>query len=120
MPEIITTKIAPDRLQYHLNNTFGDMVKFVADIGKGVLALGGEMHADCEEMLLQADSKQENLWGANIYPYKEGDERVEYVSLINIRPHQDNREMYIQDPHIRLQIKAIAEKLLLSPDDQMA
>ncbi|HCA67552.1 MAG TPA: hypothetical protein DEP11_04890 [Candidatus Jacksonbacteria bacterium] len=96
------------------------MVKFVADIGKGVLALGGEMHADCEEMLLQADSKQEDLWGANLYPNNTLEERIEYLSLINIRPHQDNREMYIQDPHIRLQIKAIAEKLLLSPDDQMA
>lgn len=120
MPEIITTKIALDRLQYHLDNTFGDMIKFVVDLGKGILALGGEMHADCEEMLLHAGSQQEDLWGANLYPYKGLDDRIEYLSLINIRPRQNNRDMFIQDEHIRNNIKAVAEKLLLSRDEQMA
>ncbi len=120
MPEIITSKISQEKLKAHLENTFGDMVKFVADIEKGILALGGEMHADCEEALLQAGSKQHNLWGANLYPYKSGDRRIEYTSLINIRPSVGNRDMEIKDDAIREKVKELAEKLILSHNEQMA
>ena len=120
MPEIIISKISQEKLKHHLENTFGDIVKFVADIEKGVLALGGEMHADCEEMLLQADSKQEDLWGANLYPNNTLEERIEYLSLINIRPQQNNRQMYISDKEIREKVKYIVYTLLLSPNEQMA
>lgn len=120
MPEIITNKISRENLKQHVEAIFGDMVKFVVDIEKGVLALGCEVHADCEEMLLQAGSKQENLWGANFYPYKNGDERIEYTSLINIRPSVGNRGMEIKDEFIRARVKIISEKLLLSSHEQMA
>ena len=45
MPEIITSKISLEKLTHHLQH-FGDMVKCVVDIEKGILALGGEMHAE--------------------------------------------------------------------------
>ena len=93
------------------------MAKFVVDVEKGILALGGEMHADCEEMLLRNGSKQEHLWGANLYPFREGDERIEYTSLINIRPSAGNRSMAIQDEAIKRKVKDAVERLLLSPED---
>jgi len=46
------------------------MVKFVVDIDLIKLAVGGEMHADAELVLLEEGSSQESLWGANIYPEK--------------------------------------------------
>lgn len=119
MPEIITSKISRANLTDHLAH-FGDMVKFVVDIEKGALAIGGEMHADCEEILLAQGSEQENLWGANLYPFREGDERIEYTSLINIKPRIGNQDMEIKDEKVRQMVKAFAEKFLLSPDEQMA
>ena len=74
MPEIITTKIDRVELKRHVDEVFGDMVKFVVDVEKGILALGGEMHADCEGLLLREESLQANLWGANLYPFLDGEE----------------------------------------------
>lgn len=37
---------------------FEDMAKFVADIERGVIAIGGELHADAEAMLLVNGSRQ--------------------------------------------------------------
>lgn len=44
---------------------YGDMIKIVVDIRRSILAGGGEMHADCEDVLLAAGSEQDDLWGAN-------------------------------------------------------
>lgn len=118
MPEIITSKISRDDLKKHLVH-FGDMVKFVVDVEKSVLAIGGEMHSDCEELLLEQGSKQENLWGANLYPFREGDERIEYTSLINIRPSLGNRDMKIQDEVIRRKVREVAEVMLFALDERL-
>lgn len=119
MQEVITTKILRERLEHHLSATFGDMVKFVVDTETGTLAVGGEMHADCEELLLAQGAKQENLWGANLYPFRAGAERIEYTSLINIRPSVGNRGMEIQDETIRRKVREIAEALLLARDEHL-
>jgi len=60
----------------------------VVDIRRGILVGGGEMHADCEDILLEAGSEQDDLWGANWYP---ADQRIEFESLINIRLRMGNR-----------------------------
>ena len=83
---------------------YGDMVKAVADINHGVLAIGGEMHADAEQLLLENNSHQEDLWGFNIYPEAEEDKRLEYVSFINIRPNLNNRSQEINSEIIKNQI----------------
>ena len=50
MPDIrlVTKKISIPELKEIAEERFGDMVKAVADISGGVLAIGGEMHADAE------------------------------------------------------------------------
>ena len=118
MQEIITTKILREKLLDHLQH-FGEMVKFVVDIEKEILALGGELHADCEDILLKDGSRQQNLWGANLYPLRDEDERIEYTSLINIKPSVGNRNMEIQDEMIRNKVREIAERLLLTQDDHL-
>ncbi len=117
MPEIINSKINQKNLKKHLEQCFGDMVKFVVDVEKGILALGGEMHADCEDVLLATGSRQQDLWGANFYPDRPLDKCFEYTSLINIKPSVGNRDMYIQDKGIREKVKRIAESLLLANND---
>jgi hypothetical protein len=38
---------------------FGDLVKAVVDVERGVMAIGGELHSDEEAMLLDDGSKQQ-------------------------------------------------------------
>jgi len=84
-------------------------VKLVVDVERGILAGGGEYHADCEEVLLEDGSRQEDLWGADWYPESK---TVEFVALINIRPRQGNRGMGIEDPNLRTKIETIVRQLL--------
>lgn len=90
---------------------FEDMVKYVVDVRRGVAAVGGEMHADAELLLLEDGSEQPDLWGANYWPGR-GEGCVEYTSLINIRPADGNRSMEIQDPLIRERVREITTALL--------
>ncbi|MGB4978755.1 MAG: DUF5674 family protein, partial [Anaerolineae bacterium] len=69
----------------------------------------GEMHADCEALLLAEGSEQDDLWGANWYP---AEQRIEFESLINIRPRLGNRSIIIQNEDVRRQVAAITHELL--------
>lgn len=91
---------------------FGDMVKGVVDIEKEIMAIGGELHADEEAILLGSGSKQESLWGINLYPKKEGEEFIEFDSVINLKPSQGNRSRGIENPQIQKRIKEIIERLI--------
>ena len=91
--------------------SFGDMVKAVVDIEKGVMAVGGEMHADAESLLLANSSQQDDLWGINIYPDLPVGERIAYESLINIRPQQ-NKSMTVESEDVRKKIKLIIDTLI--------
>ena len=85
------------------------MIKIVVDIRKHILSGGGEMHADCESVLLENGSEQDDLWGANWYP---NEQRIEFESLINIRPRLGNRSIIIQDETLRIQVEAVAREIL--------
>jgi hypothetical protein len=84
------------------------MIKIVVDIRKHILAGGGEMHADCESVLLNDGSEQDDLWGANWYPHEQ---RIEFESLINIRPRLGNRNIVIQDENLRKQVESVTRDL---------
>lgn len=91
---------------------FGDMVKAVVDVQQEKLGLDAELHADIEKELLSQGSLQENLWGINLYPEMEGDDFIEFDSLINIRPTQGNRSRDVKDPAVRARIVEIVQKLI--------
>ena len=88
------------------------MIKYVVDIERGVIAIGGELHADAEQLLLERGSRQGDMWGANYYPGRGADECIEYTSLINIRPSSGNRRMEIADPAIRARVRALTFALI--------
>ena len=111
--KIVKDSIDRQELITIANEEFGDIVKVVVDVEKGIMAVGGELHADGEALLLDNGSEQKNLWGANVYPQKSIENRIDYTSLINIRPAQGNTEMRIQEPEVCVKVKAIIEKLIL-------
>lgn len=86
-----------------------DLIKGVADIERGVIALGGEWHMDGNTVLIADGSDQQNVWGFNIYPAKRGDEAIEYTSLINIRPRQGNTSIELADESLRAEIRALVK-----------
>jgi hypothetical protein len=91
---------------------FGNLVKAVVDVERKIMALDGELHADEEALLLENGSRQENLWGINIYPELEGPERIEFDSVINIRPSQGNLSRSVDDLVIREKIVQIVAGLV--------
>lgn len=110
--KIVDSSILLDELKQIAEGQFGDLVKAVLDIEKGIMAIGGDLHADEEAVLIENGSKQENLWGINIYPEKSGKERVEFDSMINIRPSQGNRSRNVEDSKIREKITEITSELI--------
>jgi len=110
--KIIDSKTTKKELiEKHLSY-FKTLTKAVVDIENETVAIDAELHSDLEAGLLEKGSKQENLWGINLYPLKGKDDFIEYTALINIRPHQDNNSMEIEDPRIRKQIRKIIDKLI--------
>jgi len=110
--EIVEKTIELRELKERAGEGFGDLIKAVVDIEKEMMAIGGELHADEEAILLSSGSKQENLWGINFYPQKRGEEFIEFDSVINLKPAQGNRSRGIEDPRIRERIRAIVGRLI--------
>ena len=100
------------KLRELVDRFFGDMVKLVVDVRRRVVAVGGELHADAEAVLLDGGSKGADLWGANYYPGLGPDDCLQFTALINIRPTQDNRAMEVQDPVIREEMDVIVRELV--------
>jgi hypothetical protein len=109
---VLTELIASDTLRTLLDRFFEDMVKYVVDVERGIAAVGGELHADAEALLLEDGSRQQDLWGANYYPGRGPDECIEYTSLINIRPAQGNRSMEVEDREMRERVRETTFRLI--------
>jgi hypothetical protein len=108
MINLIQERATKEQLEEMLE-ILSSYIKLAVDIERGILAGGGELHADCEAVLLETGSKQVDIWGADWYPLTQ---EVGYESLINIRPRQNNRSMEIQDPMIRDRVAQIVQRLL--------
>ncbi|MGQ9701619.1 MAG: DUF5674 family protein [bacterium] len=93
--------------------SFVNLVKAVVDVEKKILVVGGELHSDMEAVLLEMGSKQENLWGINIYPEANEDEFIEFDSMINVRPSMGNRTRRVEDPFVREKILGIVKDLIV-------
>ena len=84
------------------------MIKIDEDIRRKILAGGGKMHADCEQILLSNGSEQDDLWGANWYPEEQD---IEFESLINIRPALGNRSIIIQSQELRDKVENVTRTI---------
>jgi len=87
---------------------YGSLVKAVVDLNLYLLVVDAELHVDQEQYLLEQGSKQNDLWGINLYPQKYGsDDFVEFDSMINIRPRQQNMSRGVENEEIRKKIIAL-------------
>ena len=109
---ILKNPISRALLKEYAANTFGDMIKCVADVDKGLIAIDADLHADLERILLENGSGQASLWGFNLYPDETGEEFIEYDSLINIRSWQGNPSRDVLDKDIREKIVTIVDKFI--------
>ena len=111
--KIIDSQIQLRQLVGMQEHYFGDMVKGVVDVKRGLLAVDAELHADLEKYLLESGSAQPDLWGINLYPELEGDEFLEFDSIINIRPGQNNPSWDVLDPVVREKIRTLVSSLVV-------
>ncbi len=109
---VIRDTVSRAELAEMATQQFGDLVKAVVDVERGIMAVGGELHADEEAVLLDLGSEQRHLWGINLYPRKPQEEWIEFGSLINVRPSQGNRSREVEDPAVREVIAAIVSRLV--------
>lgn len=91
---------------------FGDMIKGVVDLERGILLLDADLHADQEAALLADGSRHANLWGINLYPEVAGDDWLDFDSMINLRPSFGNRSRGVDDPATRSAIAALVARVV--------
>jgi len=110
--KIISENITIEEIKSMAQAMFGNLVKAVVDIEKEIIAIDGELHSDEEAMLLENCSNQDNLWGINIYPDLQPSDRIEFDSMINLKPRLGNMTRNVDSPMIREKITRIINKLI--------
>ena len=101
-----------DEIRALAETRFGDMIKGVVDLERGILLLDADLHADQEASLLAEGSKQANLWGINLYPDVVGDDWLEFDSMINLRPSLGNRSRGVDDAATRAAIAGLIARIV--------
>ena len=109
---ILETPIEKSDLIKESTNFIDDSaLKAVVDIGKEIIAVDSPMHYDCEQLLLENGSEQKDLWGINLYLDSDDiDDLVEFGSMINVRPAQNNRTRGVENPETQAKIKEVVQK----------
>lgn len=104
---LLKEKASPEQVKVMLE-TLSTYIKLAVDVERKVLAGGGVLHADCEAVLLEDGSLQENIWGADWIP---NTREVTFESLINIRPRQNNFSMEVEDEMLRSKIEKVVRDI---------
>jgi len=104
--QVVSTPIALDELRRITSEQFGDFVKAVVDVTRAIMAVGGELHADEEALLLQHGARQAD-------PDRPTEELIEFDSMINVRPSQGNRSRGVEDPVVQHRIRDIVGSLIV-------
>lgn len=112
--EIVKKPVSRKYFKKFLDRPFKDVVKFVVDVKKEIIAFGGELHSDAQELLINNGSNAKDLWGGNLF-FSEDEKKyiIEYSSLINIKPSQNNFAMDIEDKKTRMRIEKVLKKIII-------
>jgi len=110
--EPVLRPITRARLNELAESGFGDMIKAVVDCGRGVMVVGGELHADEEGWLLEHGSQQADRWGSDRYPAETSDDWIEFDSMINVRPSQGNPSRRVESQETQRRIRSIVAELV--------
>ena len=109
---IVSSQISRTDLAVWSEDQFGDWIKGVVDVSRAIMAVGGDLHADDEALLLADGSRQQDLWGINLHPEDEGPDWIEFDSMINIRPRDGNRSRGVDDKATRDRIRHVVDALV--------
>jgi hypothetical protein len=112
MVQLVDGTIRRSELASLAERQFGDMVKAVVDVARGMMAIGGELHSDEEAFLLDEGSRQPDLWGINLYPGESGDAWIEFDSMINVRPAVGNPSRSVLDALLQERIRQVVTSLV--------
>ena len=113
--QLIDTPITIQELKTIAESRFGEMTKAVVDLEKLIMVVDAELHADQERFLIASGSKQNDLWGINLYPdFFGSDNFIEFDSMINIRPTWGNRSRGVEDEKNQKKIVEIVNSLITS------
>jgi hypothetical protein len=110
---IVRDKITLDELKKMSEKMYSRLVKAVVDIENNFMVIDVEMHVDAEMCMLDEGSKQEFLWDINIHPELSSDDWIEFDSMINIRPSQNNRTRGVDDKTLQEKIKQVVSRLVI-------
>ncbi len=110
--KLVNKQITTKELKMMSSRTFGGLIKCVVDIKKGIMIVDADMHADQEKFLLETGSKQDDLWGINLYPELPPSEFIEFDSMINVRPRLNNFSRGVENKKIRELIIKTVTKLV--------
>jgi len=105
---ILDRKITPEEFK-KAREVYGDYIKTVIDIEKNILAVGGEYHIDCEDVLIKNGSKLENLYGGG---YRISTKEVEYMALSNFKPNLNKTTYEIMNKKIRDKLYKLTKEFL--------
>jgi len=76
------------------------------------MVVDADLHADQEAELLAGGSRQEDLWGINLYPDLPESDWLEFDPMINLRPSFGNRSRGVDDPATRERIESLVRALV--------
>ena len=110
--KLINDSVTITELKVVALTIFSGLVKAVVDIKKEIMVVDAGMHADEEKYLMELGSKQDDLWGINLYPDQKGDDFIEFDSMINVRPRLNNFSRGIDDDKLKQKIIAVVNKLV--------
>lgn len=109
----IVDKISVAELKEMAEAMYGTFVKADVDVGQDKLIVDMEFHADGEAELLNNGSKQADLWGINLHPEKFGTpEFIEFDSMINLKPRQNNMSRSVENPEVRAKITEVVKRVV--------
>ena len=77
---------------------FDTYIKTVIDVRLKICSAGMDRHFQGEEILLKQGSNQSDIWGGGIDMESK---TIDFNSLINIRPLDNNNSNEIQDKEVR-------------------
>lgn len=110
---IVKDKITRDELRSLAHKQYGDIIKAVVDIKQEIMGVGGELHVDIQSLLIEKEgSRGDSTWGINLYPEKDGDDFIEFDSMINLKPALGNRSRRVEDKETQEKIRKIVNRLV--------
>lgn len=111
--QIVNDKITLDELRALAHQQYGDIIKAVVDVEQGIMGVGGELHVDIQSLLMENEgARGDTTWGINLYLDKEGDDFVEFDSMVNLKPALGNRTRGVEDAATQAKIREIVDRLV--------